>query len=108
RVFELIDAQSAVTEAPDAAELASAAGHVRFEGMSFGYDNVSPVLTDIDIDATPGKVIALLGPAGSGKSTVVNLIPRFYDVTAGRITIDGQDIRDVTIESLRRNIGIVQ
>ncbi len=108
RVFELIDAQSAVTEAPDAFELSGVAGHVRFEGVDFGYDNVSPVLSGIDIDAKPGQVIALLGPAGSGKSTVVNLIPRFYDVTAGRITIDGHDIRDVTIESLRRNIGIVQ
>jgi ATP-binding cassette subfamily B protein len=108
RVFELIDAQSAVTEAPDARELTAAVGHVRFDDVSFGYDNVSPVLSGIDIDARPGQVIALLGPAGSGKSTVVNLIPRFYDVTAGRITIDGNDIRDVTLESLRRNIGIVQ
>ncbi|MEZ4553242.1 MAG: ABC transporter ATP-binding protein [Dehalococcoidia bacterium] len=108
RVFELIDAQSAVIESPDAVELASVAGAVRFEDVSFGYDQLSPVLSGINIDAQPGQVIALLGPAGSGKSTVVNLIPRFYDVTAGRITIDGQDIRGLTIESLRRNIGIVQ
>jgi ATP-binding cassette subfamily B protein len=66
------------------------------------------VLTEVDIDAKPGSVIALLGPAGSGKSTVVNLLPRFYDVTGGAITIDGTDIRDVTVESLRANIGIVQ
>ncbi|MFN8585136.1 MAG: ABC transporter ATP-binding protein [Dehalococcoidia bacterium] len=108
RVFELIDAQSAVTESPDATELRAVEGAVRFEGVSFGYDQISPVLSGIDIEAHPGQVIALLGPAGSGKSTVVNLIPRFYDVTTGRITIDGQDVRDVTIESLRRNIGIVQ
>jgi ATP-binding cassette subfamily B protein len=76
--------------------------------VSFGYDSASAVLTDISIDAPPGSVIALLGPTGSGKSTVVNLIPRFYDVTAGRITIDGVDIRDVTLDSLRKNIGIVQ
>jgi ABC-type multidrug transport system fused ATPase/permease subunit len=108
RVFELIDAQSAVSESPSARPLEAVRGHVRFEGVGFGYDKVSPVLAGIDIDAQPGQVIALLGPAGSGKSTVVNLIPRFYDVSAGRITIDGVDIREVTLESLRRNIGIVQ
>jgi ATP-binding cassette subfamily B protein len=108
RIFELIDAQSAVQEKPDAVELKDVAGHVRFENVSFGYDNISAVLSDINIDAPPGKVVALLGPTGSGKSTIVNLIPRFYDVTAGRITVDGHDVRDVTIESLRRNVGIVQ
>ncbi|MBK6319331.1 MAG: ABC transporter ATP-binding protein [Dehalococcoidia bacterium] len=108
RVFELLDAQSAVQEKPDAKVLTNVTGHVQFEKVSFGYDNLSAVLTEVDIDATPGKVIALLGPTGSGKSTVVNLIPRFYDVTGGRITIDGTDVRDVTIDSLRRNIGIVQ
>lgn len=108
RIFELIDAQSAVQEKPGAIELPAVSGHVRFEGVSFGYDKLSAVLSDIDIDAPTGKVIALLGPTGSGKSTVVNLIPRFYDVTAGRITIDGHDVRDVTLDSLRRNIGIVQ
>lgn len=108
RVFELIDAQSAVQEKPDARPLENVRGHVKFEKVSFGYDNLSAVLSDVDIDATPGKVIALLGPTGSGKSTVVNLIPRFYDVTAGRITVDETDVRDVTLESLRKNIGIVQ
>jgi ATP-binding cassette subfamily B protein len=108
RIFELIDAQSAVQETPGAPALGAVAGNVRFEGVSFGYDNLSAVLSDVDIDAKPGQVIALLGPTGSGKSTVVNLIPRFYDVTAGRITIDGTDIRDVTLDSLRKSIGIVQ
>lgn len=108
RVFELIDAQSVVQEKPDAVPLENVAGNVRFENVSFGYDSLSAVLNGVDIDAKPGQVIALLGPTGSGKSTVVNLIPRFYDVTEGRITIDGVDVRDVTIESLRRNIGIVQ
>jgi ATP-binding cassette subfamily B protein len=108
RIFELIDAQSAVQEKSGAVALENVAGHVRFDGVSFGYDKLSDVLTGIDIDAPPGSVIALLGPTGSGKSTVVNLIPRFYDVTAGRITIDGKDVRDVTLESLRRQIGIVQ
>jgi ATP-binding cassette subfamily B protein len=108
RIFELIDAQSAVQEKPGAIPLTGVKGHVRFEHVSFAYDNASAVLTDISIDAPPGSVIALLGPTGSGKSTIVNLIPRFYDVTAGRITIDGIDIRDVTLDSLRKNIGIVQ
>jgi ATP-binding cassette subfamily B protein len=108
RVFELIDAQSSVQEKPDARPLENVRGHVKFENVSFGYDNLSAVLSDVDIDATPGKVIALLGPTGSGKSTVVNLIPRFYDVTAGSITVDETDVRDVTLESLRKNIGIVQ
>lgn len=108
RVFELIDAQSVVQEKPGAVPLGQVSGHVRFDHVSFGYDNLSAVLSDVSIDAAPGQVIALLGPTGSGKSTVVNLIPRFYDVTGGAITIDGTDVRDVTIESLRRNIGIVQ
>jgi ATP-binding cassette subfamily B protein len=108
RVFELLDAQSAVKDAPNARPLTGVQGRVRFEHVSFGYNAASQVLTDVDIDAKPGSVIALLGPAGSGKSTVVNLLPRFYDVTGGAITIDGTDIRDVTVESLRANIGIVQ
>jgi ATP-binding cassette, subfamily B, multidrug efflux pump len=108
RVFELLDAQSEVQEKPGAKPLIGGEGHVRFEDVSFGYDQVSPVLQDLDIDGRPGKVIALLGPTGSGKSTVVNLIPRFYDVTKGRITIDGTDIRDFELESLRESIGIVQ
>ena len=107
RVFELIDAQSAVTEKPGAQALVSTAGHVQFTDVSFGYDSISAVLSDVNIDAQPGTVTALLGPTGSGKSTVVNLIPRFYDVTKGSITIDGVDIREVTIDSLRKNIGIV-
>ncbi|MFN0145973.1 MAG: ABC transporter ATP-binding protein [Dehalococcoidia bacterium] len=108
RIFELIDAQSAVQEKPGAVALTNATGHVRFENVSFGYDKLSAVLTDISVDAKPGTVIALLGPTGSGKSTVVNLIPRFYDVTAGKITIDGIDVRDMTLDSLRSQIGIVQ
>jgi ATP-binding cassette subfamily B protein len=108
RIYDILDAESAVQEKPDAIELADVAGHVRFEQVAFAYDAVSPVLRGIDIDARPGQVVALLGPTGSGKTTVVNLMPRFYDVSGGRITIDGLDIRDVTIASLRRNIGIVQ
>ena len=83
RVFEILDAESAVQDAPGATELRVTEGDVRFDHVSFGYEAASPVLHDIDIHARPGEVIALLGPTGSGKSTVVNLLPRFYDVTAG-------------------------
>ena len=108
RVFEILDARSAVQEREGATPLENPSGHVRFRDVSFGYDNVSAVLSDIDIDAPPGKIIALLGPTGSGKSTIVNLLPRFYDVTQGSISIDGVDIRNFQIESLRTNIGSVQ
>lgn len=108
RIFELLDAQSAVQEKPNALMLDNPQGHVQFEGVAFGYDNLSAVLRNIDLEARAGQVIALLGPPGSGKSTVVNLIPRFYDVTAGRILIDGHDVRDLNIASLRKSIGIVQ
>jgi len=108
RVFEVLDTQSAVQEKGDALDLVDARGHVRFENVSFSYSSTSPVLSDIDIDAPPGKIVALLGPTGSGKSTVVSLLPRFYDVTNGRITIDGEDIREFKLNSLRTNIGTVQ
>jgi ATP-binding cassette subfamily B protein len=108
RIFELLDARSTVSEKPDAVELDDCQGDVRLEHVSFGYDAVSDVLTDINIEAHAGEVIALLGPPGSGKSTVVNLLPRFYDVTDGSITVDGHDVRDLTIASLRKSIGIVQ
>ena len=108
RIFEILDAESAVKEKPGATELGTLKGRVRFEDVSFGYDAISPVLSHIDIDAKPGEVVALMGPTGSGKTTVVNLMPRFYDVTGGRITIDGTDIRDTTLASLRQVIGTVQ
>ena len=108
RIYEILDAESAVKEKPGAIELANVKGYVRFEDVSFGYDSISPVLRHIDVEARPGEMVALLGPTGSGKSTVVNLMPRFYDTTGGKITIDGIDIRDVTLASLRQSIGIVQ
>jgi ATP-binding cassette subfamily B protein len=108
RIYDILDAESAVQEKADAVELTNVRGHVRFDDVAFSYDVISPVLRGIDIDAQPGQMIALLGPTGSGKSTVVNLMPRFYDVTGGGISIDGTDIRDATLASLRRNIGIVQ
>ncbi|MEX0800791.1 MAG: ABC transporter ATP-binding protein [Dehalococcoidia bacterium] len=108
RIFEILDAESAVKEKAGAVELRDVRGEVRFEGVSFGYEVISPVLSGVDLEAKPGQVIALMGPTGSGKTTVVNLMPRFYDVTAGRITIDGVDIRDATLASLRQVIGTVQ
>jgi ABC-type multidrug transport system fused ATPase/permease subunit len=108
RIYEILDAESAVREKAEAVELEAPRGRVRFESVSFAYDAISPVLREVSLEAKPGEMIALLGPTGSGKTTVVNLMPRFYDVTGGRITIDGVDIRDMTLASLRRCFGIVQ
>ncbi|MBI4299043.1 MAG: ABC transporter ATP-binding protein [Chloroflexi bacterium] len=107
RIFYILDTESPVKEKRNAKELPRRQGHVRFEHVSFSYDSSAPVLTNISLEAKPGQVIALLGSPGSGKSTIVHLLPRFYDVTEGGITIDGIDIRDVTLASLRRNVGIV-
>ena len=108
RIFEILDSSSPVEEKPNAREMGRANGHVRFEDASFAYDARSATLRNVQIDAPPGQVTAILGAPGSGKSTIVNLIPRFYDVTGGRVTIDGEDIREFTLESLRRNVGMVQ
>ena len=108
RLFEILDAKSPVQEAPRAVDMPRAKGHVRFDNVSFAYDATHPVLTEITLDAEPGEVVALLGAPGSGKTSIVNLVPRFYDITGGALTIDGVDVRDFTLASLRRNIGIVQ
>ena len=108
RLFELLDTQSPVHEAPDAREMGRATGRVTFDHVSFSYDGVSDAITEIDIDVPAGSVVALVGRPGSGKTTFAHLIPRFYDVTEGRLLIDGQDIREFTLESLRRNVGVVQ
>lgn len=107
RVFEILDAESEVQDLPGAAPLPPIRGHVRFECVSFSYFGRHQVLDDISFEALPGQVVALLGPTGSGKSTIINLIPRFYDASQGRITIDGQDVRSATLSSLRDQIGIV-
>jgi ATP-binding cassette subfamily B protein len=108
RVFEILDAQSDVQNKPDALNLPSIEGRVVFDHVSFRYfGGGDPVLQDVSIDAEPGQTIALLGATGSGKSSIINLIPRFYDVTAGAVTIDGHDVRDVCLDSLRSQIGIV-
>jgi ABC-type multidrug transport system fused ATPase/permease subunit len=102
-----LDTESTIQDAPDAQPLEQVNGRVRFEHVSFAYGTGAEVLHDITIDAKPGQVTALLGPTGSGKSTILNLLPRFYDVKEGAVTIDGRDIRTVTLSSLRRNIGFV-
>lgn len=107
RVFEVLDTQPDVRDLPGAKPLPPVTGHVRFENVSFGYDGKNMVLKNLNIDGLPGQRIALLGATGSGKSTVTNLIPRFYDVSSGKVTVDGIDIRDVTLESLRSQTGIV-
>ena len=107
RIFTILDARSEVTDSPDAMELPSIAGIVRFEDVSFSYFNQRAVLDELSFEADVGDVVALLGATGSGKSTIINLIPRFYDVSGGRVCIDGYDVRDVTINSLRDQIGIV-
>ena len=108
RIFEILDAKNDVTDKPDAIELPPIAGRVVFENVSFRYfESGDPVLQDVSFETNPGETVALLGATGSGKTTIINLIPRFYDPTAGRITIDGYDLRDVTLDSLRRQIGVV-
>src|SRR3990172_4094518 len=107
RIFEVLDSPLEVREAPNAFPMPRAKGFLRFEGVSFGYDTQHIILRDITFEARPGQVVALVGRTGSGKSSLVSLIPRFYDPLAGRITIDEIDISQVTLPSLRRQIGIV-
>ena len=108
RLFEVLDYESDVQESPNAKTISRSKGKVRFDNVGFAYDGQTIALENIEIEADPGKVIALVGAPGSGKSTIVNLMSRFYDVTSGKITIDDADIREMTLKSLRRNIGMVQ
>ncbi len=110
RFLEIMDAPSDITEKEDAKELNDVQGNIKFENVGFHYqdDANTEVLSGINIDIKKGDSVALVGPSGGGKTTLCNLIPRFYDVTEGRITIDGADIRDVTLKSLRNAIGVVQ
>ncbi|MCO5190708.1 MAG: ABC transporter ATP-binding protein/permease [Anaerolineae bacterium] len=107
RVFGLLDTPSTIVEKPDAQPLPPVVGNVAFEKVSFKYNPNVAVLNDVSFSADSGQIIALVGPSGAGKSTLVNLIPRFYDVGEGAISIDDVDIRDVTLHSLREQIGIV-
>jgi ABC-type multidrug transport system fused ATPase/permease subunit len=107
RIFEMLDEQPKVKEPPDARPLPEVQGRVRFEHVNFAYVPGVPVLKDVNFVADPGRTIALVGPTGAGKSSIMNLLSRFYDVDSGAITIDGIDIRDVTLPSLRSQMGIV-
>jgi ABC-type multidrug transport system fused ATPase/permease subunit len=108
RILEVLDTESAIKDKPGAKELGKVKGEIEFQNVSFGYNSVSPALKNISFRALPGQTVALLGGSGSGKSTLANLISRFYDVTGGRVLVDGADVRDVTIASLRRNVGLAQ
>ena len=107
RICEILDSRPDVTNRPEAVPLGAVKGRVAFENVCFSYsrDWTEPVLSEINLVAEPGQIVAVLGATGSGKSTLINLIPRFYDATRGRVTIDGVDVRDVTLESLRAKIG---
>ena len=107
RVFEIIDTPNVIQEKPDAKELPRMQGDVRFENVSFAYANGRSVLRDISFHVEPDQVVALIGPTGSGKSSVINLIPRFYDPSRGVVRVDGMDVKDLRVKKLRRNIGIV-
>ncbi|MBN2984010.1 ABC transporter ATP-binding protein [Cohnella algarum] len=107
RIFEYLDEKPVVAERPDARELPAVTGHVRFDQVEFGYEADRPALRSIDLDIKPGMTVALVGHTGSGKSTIVNLLCRFYDTVKGRVLIDGIDVRDVKLDDLRSQIGIV-
>ncbi len=107
RILEIVDLPGEVVDRPDALALGATRGEVAFEHVSFAYRDRLNILADIDFHAQPGERIALIGPTGSGKSTITNLIPRFYDVSGGRVLVDGHDVRDLQLKSLRRHIGIV-
>ncbi len=108
RIFEILNAENEVTDKPSAQPMPQVQGRVRFSDVTFRYFNsTDPVLQSISLEAQPGETVALLGGTGSGKTTIINLIPRFYDVSEGQVLIDDSDVRDVTLDSMRRQIGIV-
>ena len=107
RIFEVMDEPEEISDRPGARDLPPGDGRVRYEHVWFEYAPGRPVLQDIDLELEPGQTVALIGHTGSGKTTIASLVPRFYDVTAGRLTIDGADVRDIKLASLRREIGIV-
>jgi ATP-binding cassette subfamily B protein len=107
RIFEILDEPEEIADRPVAAALAPGPGHVVLEDVTFGYDAARPVLQAINLDIPAGRTVALIGRTGSGKTTLAALVPRFYDTTAGRVLVDGADVRDVARRSLRREIGVI-
>jgi len=107
RIFEVIDEPEEIADRPDARTLPEGGGAIRFEHVTFGYDPDRPVLHEIDLEIAPGRTVALIGHTGSGKTTLTSLVPRFYDATRGRVLVDGVDVRDVRLSSLRRAIGVI-
>lgn len=107
RVFMIIDMPEEIAESRDAKQLPEVSGKVEFKNVSFAYDDKGNVITDLSFSVKPGEVIAIVGPSGAGKSTIANLLPRFYDVNKGDIKIDGHSVREVTLDSLREQVGIV-
>ena len=107
RVFYILDLEDGIKDKPDAIVLPPVQGAVEFQHVGFAYNENEPVLQDVSFKVEPGQVVALVGPSGAGKSTIANLLPRFYDVTSGNITIDGHNIEDVSVSSLRTQVGIV-
>lgn len=107
RVFGLIDEEPRIRDAPNARPLVAPKGVVRFEGVDFGYDGGSAALSDVSFEVRPGELVALVGPSGAGKTTVFNLIPRLFDATRGRVTVDGQNVKETTLSSLRASIAVV-
>src|SRR5438876_8897910 len=107
RIFQVIDEPEQIQDSPGARPLPDGPGLVRFEQVTFGYDPACPVQESVELELEPGRRVPLLGHTGSGKTTLVSLIPRFYDVQSGRVTVDGADVRDVTLASLRRQIGVI-
>jgi subfamily B ATP-binding cassette protein MsbA len=107
RLFAALDVEPEIRDAPDALPLPAGAGMVRLEAVTFAYGSEPPVLSDLSLEARRGEIVALVGPSGGGKTTILGLIPRFYDVAAGRVTIDGFDVRNVTLASLRAQIALV-
>ncbi len=107
RVFEILDTEPQVPEPAHPVPLPAGGGHVRLEGVTFGYEPDRPVLRDLDLDIPAGRTVAIIGPTGSGKSTITQLIPRFYDPQQGRVVVDGADVRDVALDDIRRTVGMV-